>query len=71
MDRLLSELARVKAERLRLMLRQLNITAEQRLHHSMAGGPNQSEASATRRGNPDGYRLAYVASDAVRGIGEE
>jgi hypothetical protein len=55
MDRRLSELARLKAERLRLMLRQVNSSAEQRLHQTTApSAPNESEATAARRSTPDG-----------------
>ena len=55
MDRLLSELARVKADRLRLMLRQVNIGAEQRHGQTIApSGPEESEAITVGHGNPDG-----------------
>jgi hypothetical protein len=54
MDRVLSELARVKAERLRLMLRQVNFSTEQRLYQTTATrGPKDREASAARLSNPD------------------
>ena len=45
MDRMLSDLARVKAERLRLMLRQININTERGLHDAIVmGGLKEREA---------------------------
>jgi hypothetical protein len=44
-DRMLSELARMKAERLRLMLRQVNISTERGVHDATAtGGLKEREA---------------------------
>jgi hypothetical protein len=53
-DRALSELAKVKSERLRLMLRQVNYTTERvRRQTPAASGPESREGSAARPGDSD------------------
>jgi hypothetical protein len=55
MDRALSELARVKAERLRLMLRRMNFSTERRRQQAIAtSGPKDREASVARINDRDG-----------------
>ena len=54
-DRALSDLARVKAERLRLMLHQVNLGAERRPQTAAAtGGPRDHDASAVQSSNSEG-----------------
>jgi hypothetical protein len=53
MDRALAELARVKAERLRLMLHQVNLGAGRGLHEAAKSRPNDREASAAQLSNSD------------------
>jgi hypothetical protein len=50
MDRALAEFARVKAERLRLMLRQVNFRSE---HEAATSGLSDREASAAQLSNAD------------------
>jgi hypothetical protein len=53
MHRALAEFARVKAERLRLLLRQLNLGAERGLHEAAKSRPSDREASAAQLSNAD------------------
>lgn len=53
-DRALSELARVKAERLRLMLRQVNVSTERVSHQGAAAiAPNDRDPRGARLGDAD------------------
>ena len=53
-DRALSELAKAKSERLRLMLRQVNYTTERVRRQPVApSGPQDREGSAARPGDSD------------------
>jgi hypothetical protein len=53
-DRALSELAKVKAERLRLMLRQVNLSTEGVRHQPPdVVGPQDSDGSAARLGDSE------------------
>jgi hypothetical protein len=54
MDRALSDLARAKADRLRLMLRQVNFRSERGLHQATATSATDRGKDAGPLGNPDG-----------------